>query len=105
MRLSSPKKLNKTLRKNWILEQPLDFTGCSSIQFFNLLPSLIHPVPLIQLVRLPGITHHLLCSACVTYKTLCHAIGHRVLPTQPLLSEVEDFPRGGKYFNHVSLVT
>ena len=27
-------KLN-SLRRNWILEQPLLFTGCSSIQFFN----------------------------------------------------------------------
>ena len=26
-----------------MLEQPLDFTVCSSIQFFNLCPSLIHP--------------------------------------------------------------
>ena len=36
---------------------------------------------------------------------LCHAIGHQVLPTQLLPREAEDFPRGDKYFNHVSLLT
>ena len=43
MELSSPKKLNKTfsysyikfLRRNWLLEQSLLITGCSSNQFFN----------------------------------------------------------------------
>ena len=74
-----------------MLEQPLDFTGCSSIQFFSLLLSLT------QLVRLPGVTYHLLCSTCMTYGKLCHAIGHQVLPTQPLPKEAEDFPRGNKY--------
>ena len=85
-------------RRNWMLEQPLEFTG---IQFFNLPPSL----PLTQLVRLPGITYHLLWSACVTYRALCHAIGHQVLTTQLLHREAEDVPRGGKYFNHVPLLT
>ena len=27
------------------------------------------------------------------------------LPTQPLPREVEEFPRGGKYFTHVTLLT
>ena len=77
MELSSPKKL----RRNWMLEQPLDFTGCSNIQFFN------SPLPLTQLVRLPGVTYHLLCSSCVTYGTLCHAIGHQVFPTNTCLGK------------------
>ena len=54
-----------------------------------------------QLFRLPLVTYPSLCSTCVTYRMLCHAIGHQVLPTQPLPREVEDFPRGDKYFTHV----
>ena len=38
-------------------------------------------------------------------KALCRAIDHQVLPSQPLLREAEDFPSGGKYFNHVLLLT
>ena len=92
MKLSNPKKLNISA---------LDFTGCSSIQFFNSLLSLIHRRPLTKLVRLVGVTYHLLCSAGVTYRTLCHTIGHQVLPTQPFPREAEDIPKGGKCFNHV----
>ena len=51
-----------------------------------------------QSVRLPLVTYPSLSSTCVTYRTLCHAIGHQVLPTQPLPREVEDFPRADKYF-------
>ena len=32
---------------------------------------------------------------------LCHAIGHHVLPTQPLPRKAEDFPRGDTHFKHV----
>ena len=71
-------------------------TGCSGIQFFY-----SPPFPT-QSVRLPLVTYPSLCSTCVTYRTLCHAIGHQVLPTQPLPREGEDFPRGDKYFKHVS---
>ena len=91
-----------------MLEQPLDFTDCCLVasSFFNSPPSLIHFVHLTQLVGLPWVTYDLLCSTCVTYGTLCHAIVHQVLPIQPLRREVEaDFPSGGKYFNHVSLFT
>ena len=70
-------------------------TCCSGIQFFD-----SPPFPT-QLVRLPLVTYPSLCSTCVTYRTLCHAIGHQVLPTQPLPREVEDFPKGDKYFKHV----
>ena len=47
-----------------------------------------HPVfwftlTLTQSVRLPMVTYPSLCSPCVTYGTLCHAIGHQVLPTHP----------------------
>ena len=30
------KTLEVSLRRNWMLEQPLDFNGCSSIHFLNL---------------------------------------------------------------------
>ena len=70
--------------------------GCLDVQFFLIQP----PFPT-QSVRLPLVTYPSLCSACVTYRTLCHAIGHQVLPTQLLPREVEDFPRGDKYFKHV----
>ena len=74
-------------------------TGCLGIQF------LIHsPFPT-QSVRLPLVTYPSLCSTCVTYRTLCHAIGHQVLPTQPLPREVDNFSRGGKYFKHVPPLT
>ena len=63
---------------------------------------MIHPT---QSVRLPMVTYPSLRSPCVTYKTLCHAIGHQVLPTQPLPREAEDFPRGGNHFKHVPLPT
>ena len=47
-----------------------------------------HPVfsftlTLTQSVKLPMVTHPSLCSPYVTYGTLCHAIGHQVLPTHP----------------------
>ena len=58
--------------------QPLAFTGFSSNQF------LIQPLPLRQLVRLPGVAYNLLYSACVTYRTPCHSIGHQVFPTPTL---------------------
>ena len=51
-------------------------TGCLSIQFFD--------SPLTQSVRPPMVTYTLLCSSCVTCGTWCFAIGHQVLPTQPL---------------------
>ena len=46
-----------------------------------------------------------LCSTYVTYRTPCYAIDHKVLPTQPLPREAEDFPRGGKYPKDVRLPT
>ena len=30
-------------------------------------------------------TYPSLCSPCVTYGMLCHAIGHQVLPTHPVI--------------------
>ena len=74
---------------------PLGETGCLTIQFFD------SPPFTTQSVRLPLVTYSSLCSTCVTYRMLCHAIGHQVLPTQPLPREVENFPRGGKHFKHV----
>ena len=89
--------LNKTpLGETGCLSNPYFLlTGSSGIQFFNS-PPFPNTVSWLSLVTYPS-----LCSACVTYRTLCHAIGHQVLPTQPLPREVEDFPRGDKYFKHV----
>ena len=89
--------LNKTpLGETGCLSNPYFLlTGCSGIQFFD-----SPPFPT-QSVRPPLVTYPSLCSTCVTYKTLCHAIGHQVLPTQPLPREVEDFPRGDKRFKYV----
>ena len=82
--------LNKTpLGETGCLSNPYFLlTGCSCIQFFD------SPAFPTQSVRPPLVTYPSLCSTCVTYRTLCHAIGHQVLPTQPL-------PRGDKYFKHV----
>ena len=91
-----------------MLRQPLFFwSGCLSIQFFNL------PLPLTQSVRPPMATYPSLCSTCVTYGTPCHARGHQVLFDPPgsltgryasltfIPREAEDFPRGDKHFKHV----
>ena len=82
-----------------MLQQPLLFTGCSSIQFFNSALSQTY------LVRPHLVASTSLCILCVTYWTLCHVIGYQVLPTQPLSREAAGFPRGGKYFDHVPLLT
>ena len=89
--------LNKTpLGETGCLSNPYFLlTGSSGIQFFD-----SPPFPT-QSVRLPLVTYPSLCSTCVTYRTLCHAIGHQVLSTQPLPRELEDFPRGDKYSKHV----
>ena len=91
-------KAQNSLRRNWMLEQPLAFTDCSSIQFFNL-PTFTNTV------RLSGVTYYLLCSIYVAYGTTCGCIGHQVLPTQLLPREGKDLPRGGKYPKHVPLLT
>ena len=89
--------LNKTpLGETGCLANPYFLlTGSSGIQFFD-----SPPFPT-QSVTLLLVTYPSLCSTRVTYRTLCYAIGHQVLPTQPLPREVEDFPRGDKYFKHV----
>ena len=46
-----------------------------------------------QLVRPPLVTYPSLCSTCVTYGTLCHAIGHQLPPTQPCYRECYRFER------------
>ena len=88
--------LKKTpLRETGCLSNPYFLlTGCLGIQF-------IDSPPFPDAVRLTMVTYPSLCSTCVTYRTPCHAIGHQLLPTQPLPKEAEDFPRGGRYFKHV----
>ena len=34
-------------------------------------------------------TYPSLCSPCVTYRTLCHSIGHQVLPTTPCMTSLD----------------
>ena len=68
--------------RNWMLKQPLGFTGCSSIQFFSsLLAPVTHPV------RPHLVASHSLCSPCVTYRTPSQAVGHQLLPTLSLVKE------------------
>ena len=89
--------LNKTpLGETGCLRNPYFLlTGCLGIQFFD------SPSFQTQSVRLPLVTYPSLCSTSVTYRMLCHATGHQVLPTQLLPREAEDFPRGDKYLKHV----
>ena len=84
---------------NRMLELPLVFTGCSSIQF------LIHRLFQTQSVRSPLLPSHSLLNTCVTYGTSCCSIAHQLLPTQPLPREARDFTRGGKYVKQVPLST
>ena len=75
--------LNKTpLGETGFLSSPYFLlTGCSGIQFFDSPPFPTQPV------RPPLITYPSLCSTYVTYRTLCHAIGHQVLATLPYLGK------------------
>ena len=85
--------------RNWLPVLFFFFFECLGIQFFNSLPFLT------QSVRLPLVTYPSLCSTYATYGTLCHAIGHQVLPTQPLPREAKDFPRGDNHSKHNPLLT
>ena len=40
--------------------------------------------------RPPLVTYNSLCSTCVTYGTLCNAIGHQLLPTLPFTASATD---------------
>ena len=59
------------------------------LAFLNVQASsfLIRPPFSTQSVRLPLVTYPSLCSTCVTYRTLCHAIGHQALPLNPYLGK------------------
>ena len=41
-------------------------------------------------VRPPLVTYPSLCSTCMTYGTLCHAIGHQPLLTHPIMASAMD---------------
>ena len=56
-----------------------------------------------QSVSLALVTDTSVCSICVTYVTLCHAIPHQVLPTQT--KEAEYLPTVNNHFKHVPLLT
>ena len=88
-----------------MLEQPLDFTGCSSIQFFGSLPSLIcHPFP-------KTVSHAAQGYLPLTVQHLCDLQDAMQCywspsPSHPILSrEAEDFLSGGKYPKDVPLPT
>ena len=82
-----------------MLEQPSVFIGCSSIEFFNLLP--FHN----KVTEPPVVTYQSLRRTHVSYKTPCHSICHQVLPNQPLSLEAEDFFRNDKYTTDMPLPT
>ena len=88
---------------------PLGETGClrnlSCLLAAQTSRFLIHPLSQTQSVRPHLVAFTSLRSICVTYGTPWHCIGHQVLPSQPMPREAEDFRRGGKYFNHVFLLT
>ena len=92
MELSSPKKLN-ALNKT-----PLGETGCLSkhLVIYGLLK---HPATLSRTVRPHLVASTSLCSPCVTYMdpVLCH---WSPSASHPCLGK-KNFPRGGKYLNHV----
>ena len=74
----SQKNLQSSLKKNWMLRQPL-------LYWLPTHPFLKFILPLTQLVGPPMETYHSLCSSCVTYGTLCSATGHQVLPTHHVI--------------------
>ena len=87
-----------------VKQNSLGETGCLGNPYFIYWwPK--HPVffaTLTQSVRLPMVTYPSLCSTYVAYRTLCHTIGHYVLPTVTLPREADDFSRGDSYFKYVS---
>ena len=94
-----------------LCKTPLGETGCLGNPYFFTYWLPKHPVfwftslfPT-QSVRLPLFTYPSLCSTCVTYRMTCHCIVHQLLPTQPLTTEAEDFPRGERHFKHVPPLT
>ena len=96
MAASDLKSLQNFLRRNWILRQPLLF-----VYWLTMRPVFLFT--LTQSVRLPMVTYPSLQSTCVTYGTLCHAIGDQVLPSQPLPREEEDFKVGLKRCNKMGV--
>ena len=69
-----------------LYKMTLEVTGWLGNHYFIYwLPK--HPVFLFTLTRS-------LSSTCVTYGTLCYAIGDQVLPTLTHIREAENFPRG-----------
>ena len=88
-----------------LYETPLGETGCLGSFYFTYWlpknPVFLSILILTQSVRLPMVTYTSLWGTCMTYETLCYAIGHPVLPTKLLSREVEDFARGDRHFKHV----
>ena len=87
--------LGKSLRWSLIFnlnKTPLGETGCLSNPYFLLTGYSCNkfydspPFPT-QSVRLPLVTYFSLCSTCVTYRTLCHAIGPHCFPPNPYLGK------------------
>ena len=84
-----------------MLEQPVDFTACSSSQFFNLFF-----VAYGTHCRVRGHRSHLMfCDLRDTRPGQVSLFSSLTFPTQPVSREAEVFPRGGKFFDHVPLRT
>ena len=86
MKLSSPKYCFYALNKI-----PLRETGCLSSLYYLLATQesifLIHSFFGTHAVSKPLVPCHSLCSNCVTYGMLCHAIGHQVCLTKTFLEK------------------
>ena len=80
-----------------IVEQPIFFSVCSSIQFFNSFLWLTrhYVIPLVNTL----ISHNL----CDLQETISHYWSPLSLPIQPLPTEAENFPRVFKHPKHVLL--
>ena len=90
-----------------LCKTPLRETGCLGNPYFLFYWLPKHPVFCHPNTVSQGTYDYLpiLYSACVTYGTLCRAIGHQFLPTQPFPRRVEDFLRGERYLKHVPPLT
>ena len=86
MKLSSPKYCFYALNKI-----PLRETGCLSSLYYLLATQesifLIHSFFGTHSVSKRLVPCHSLCSNCVTYGMLCHAIGHQICPTKTFLEK------------------
>ena len=87
-----------SLRRNWTLEQPLGFTGYSSIRFNS--PPSPNIVGKAAQSSLSLAAQH----KCDLRDAMPLHWSPSILPSQPLPREEEDFLRGGKYPKDVPML-